>query len=240
MSTRIAMIGGHGKIALLATRLLANRGMLVRSVVRSEQQFDTVRDYGGEPVLADLESAETDFDALLDDVDVVIWAAGAGGGDPARTRAVDLEAAKRMIDAAIKNSVRDFLMVSYRGAGPSHGVDPEHPMWQYAEAKAQTDAALRSSSLDWVIVAPSALTLETARGTIDADITVPDGHGDDAAVDLPADGAPVAREDIAALIGELIEPMVQGRLHHVTISATGGDTPVADVAAGAVQAVRDS
>ncbi|MGO1774009.1 MAG: SDR family oxidoreductase [Agrococcus casei] len=240
MSTRIAMIGGHGKIALIATRLLTEQGMQVRSIVRSAQQFDTVREYGGEPVLADIESAETDFDALLEGADVVIWSAGAGGGDPARTRAVDLEAAKRMIDAAIKNSVRDFLMVSYRGAGPSHGLDPEHPMWQYAEAKSQADAALRSSSLDWVIVAPAALTLETGRGTISADITVPDGHGDDAAVDLPADGTPVAREDVAALIAQLIEPMVQGRLHHATVSASGGDTAVADVAAAAVQAVRDS
>lgn len=240
MATRIALIGGHGKIALLLTRLLADRGMTVRSIVRSADQFEAVTDFGGEPVLADIADEATDLDDLLGDSDLVIWAAGAGGGDPERTRAVDLDGAKRMIDASVKNNIRDFLMISYKGAGPQHGVDADSDFWHYAEAKAKADAALRSSPLDWVIVSPTALTLATGSGTLDAVITVPDGQGYDRAVELPADGAPIARADVAALIAALIEPMVQGRLHHVTISATGGDTPVAEVAAAAVRAVRDS
>lgn len=240
MATRIALFGGHGKVALLATRMLAERGEHVTSVVRSADQFDVVRDYGGHPLLLDVESSDSNLDAVLADTDLVIWSAGAGGGDPERTRAVDLEGAKKVVDAAVKNNVRDFLMVSYKGAGARHGVAADSPFWPYAEAKAQADAALRSSPLDWVIVAPTRLTLGTGVGTIATEITVPDARGFDPAVELSSDGAPVAREDVAALIADFIEPMVQGRLHHVTVCVTGGDIPIADATANAIRAVRDA
>lgn len=240
MGTRVALFGGHGKIALLATRMLAERGNHVISVVRSEDQFSAVREYGGHPVLVDVESPEPDLDAVLAEADLVIWSAGAGGGDPARTRAVDLDGARHVIDAAVKHNIRDFLMVSYKGAGARHGVAPDDPFWHYAEAKAQADAALRSSPLDWVIVAPTQLTLATGTGAVGVEVTVPDSRGFDPAVELPASGAPVAREDVASLIAEFVEPMVQGRLHHVTVCVTGGDVPIADVTAQAIRAVRDA
>lgn len=240
MTTRIALIGGHGKIALLATEQLAQAGYEVRSVIRDAKQSDTIREHGGDPFVADIEQPDVDYDAMLDDVDLVIWSAGAGGGSPERTKAVDLEAAERTIEAAVKHGIRDFMMVSYKGARPDHGVAPDNPFWHYAEAKAEADAKLRSSQLDWVIVAPTSLTLETGKGQIAAEITVQDSTGLDPAVRLESGGEPIARADVATLIAGLVPPMVQGRVHHVTVSATGGTTPIEDVVADTVQAVRNA
>ena len=70
-------------------------------------------------------SRQLDTDALADLLaghDAVVFAAGAGGGNPARTYAVDRDAAIRVIDAAAQAGVKRFVMVSYFGAGPEHGV----------------------------------------------------------------------------------------------------------------------
>ncbi|WP_293694394.1 SDR family oxidoreductase [uncultured Agrococcus sp.] len=238
--THIALFGGHGKIALLATEQLTQAGYTVRSVIRDAAQSDAIRERGAEPFVADIEEPDADFAAILDGIDLVIWSAGAGGGNPARTRAVDLEAAKRAIDAAVKHGVRDFLNVSYKGARPDHGIDRDNPFWHYAEAKAKSDAALRASELDWVILAPTTLTLETGAGSVDAEITVQDDSGFDAALRIDSGGTPIAREDVATLVAQLVPAMVEGRVHHVTVSATGGTTPISDVVAATVEAVRDA
>jgi uncharacterized protein YbjT (DUF2867 family) len=59
-------------------------------------------------------------------------------------------------------------MVSYFGAGPDHGVPQDNPFHAYAEAKSQADAHLEGTDLGWTILRPSALTLETATGHIEA------------------------------------------------------------------------
>ena len=60
-----------------------------------------------------------------------------------------------------------YVMVSYLGAGPDHGVDPSNPFHAYAEAKAAADEHLRGTDLDWTILGPSGLTLEEPTGRID-------------------------------------------------------------------------
>ena len=94
-------------------------------------------------------------------------AAGAGGANPGRTYAVDRDAAIRSMDAALRAGVRRYVMVSYFGAGPDHGIPQDDPFHAYAQAKAAADAHLRSSGLDWTILGPATLTLEKPTGTID-------------------------------------------------------------------------
>ena len=156
---RILLIGGHGKVALLLEPLLAAAGHTVTAVIRTADQEAEVAAAGAVPLVADV--ARFDLDQLTNLVsgnDVVIWSAGAGGGDAARTMAVDRDAAIRSIDAAVGAGVRRYIMVSYFGAGPDHGVDSDDPFFAYAEAKAAADAHLRASGLDATIVAPSRLT----------------------------------------------------------------------------------
>jgi nucleoside-diphosphate-sugar epimerase len=155
----IIVIGGHGKVALLLARILTRAErpgkVEVSSVFRNPDHSDEVAATGAEPVRADIEQLDTHALAeLLAGHDAVVFSARAGGGNPARTYAVDRDAAIRVIDAAAQAGAKRFVMVSYFGAGPGHGVPPDDPFFPYAEAKAAADEHLRASDLG-----PSRLTV---------------------------------------------------------------------------------
>jgi uncharacterized protein YbjT (DUF2867 family) len=207
--TRIVVIGGHGKVALHLARILTERGDGVTSVFRKPDHAEDVAATGATPVVADIETLDTDALAeLLAGHDAVVFSAGAGGGNPARTYAVDRDAAIRVIDAAGQAGVRRFVMVSYFGAGPDHGVAEDNPFFHYAEAKAAADAHLRASDLDWTVLGPGRLTLEPATGRI--------------AVGAAGE---VSREDVALVAAAVLsDDATIGR----TIEFNNGDLPIAE------------
>jgi uncharacterized protein YbjT (DUF2867 family) len=211
---RIIVIGGHGKIALQLARILTDRGDEVTSVFRNPDHFDEVAATGATPVVADIEHLDTNALAdVLTGHDAVVFSAGAGGGNPARTYAVDRDAAIRVIDAAGQAGVRRFVMVSYFGAGPDHGVPQDDPFFAYAEAKAAADAHLRASELDWTVLGPGRLTLEPGTGRIVAG----QGTGE------------VSRADVAQVVAAaLANDSTIGR----TIEFNNGDIPIAVALAG--------
>lgn len=93
----------------------------------------------------------------------MVFSAGAGGGKPDRTKAVDHKGAVRAIDAAVQAGVTRFIMVSFATALVSKDtVDPEEPFYTYAKAKVDADEHLRSTDLDYTILGPGKLTLEPA------------------------------------------------------------------------------
>ena len=215
---RVIVIGGHGKVALELSRILTERGDEVSSVFRNPEHADDVAASGAQPVVADVERLDTDaLAALLTGNDAVVFSAGAGGGDPARTYAVDRDAAIRVIDAAARAAVKRFVMVSYYVAGPDHGVPEGDPFFAYAEAKAAADAHLRASDLDWTVLGPGRLTLEPATGRIE----VRGEHG-------PQKDS-VSRADVALVVGAALHDDSTIRR---TIDFNNGDEPVATAISG--------
>jgi uncharacterized protein YbjT (DUF2867 family) len=210
--SHIVIIGGHGKVALHLARILSQRGDEALSVIRNPAHTDDVAEAGATPVVADIEDLDTDaLSDLLDGHDAVVFTAGAGGGDPARTYSVDRDAAIRIIDAAAQAGVKRFVMVSYFGAGAEHGVSEDNSFYAYAEAKAAADAHLRASGLDWTVLGPGGLTLDPATGRI--------------TVGPEAADSKVSREDVAQVIAAaLADPSTVGR----TIEFNNGDAPIAD------------
>jgi uncharacterized protein YbjT (DUF2867 family) len=210
--SQIIIFGGHGKIALQLARILTDRGDTVTSVFRNGGHTADVEATGARAIVADMENLGVDELARhIDGHDAVVFSAGAGGGDQARTYAVDRDAAIRVAEAAIGAKVRRFVLVSYFGAGPDHGVDEDNSFFYYAEAKAAADAHLRAADLDWTILGPGTLTLDPATGLI----TV----GPDAA------GGQVSREDVAQVIAAVLAN--DGTIGR-TIEFNNGDTPIAD------------
>ena len=207
---RIVVIGGHGKVALQLAHILSERGDEVTSVFRNPDHADDVAATGAEPVVADIERLDTRGLAdLLAGHDAVVFSAGAGGGNPARTYAVDRDAAIRAIDAAAQAGVRRFVMVSYFGAGPDHGVPQDNPFFPYAEAKAAADTHLRASELDWTVLGPGRLTLEPATGRIA----------------IGQDKGEVSRADVAQVVAATLhDALTIGR----TIEFNNGDVPIAE------------
>ncbi len=218
--SRIAIIGGHGKVALHLARILMDRGDEVTSVFRNPDHADEIAATGAHPAVADIENLDTGALAdLLTGHDTVVFSAGAGGGDPARTYAVDRDAAIRVIDAAGEAGVRRFVMVSYFGAGPDHGVSQDNSFFAYAEAKAAADAHLRASDLDWTVLGPGRLTLEPATGKIAV-------GADDRREGGEASG--VSREDVALVAAAALHDDSTIRR---TIDFNNGDLPIPEALA---------
>ncbi|MCB5274514.1 putative sugar epimerase YhfK [Arthrobacter sp. SO5] len=166
--TRIAIIGGHGKVALELSRILAADGNDVTSFIRNPDHRADVEARGATPVVLDVEHSTTaEIAGALRHHDAVVWSAGAGGGSPERTYTVDRDAAIRSMDAAAEAGVARYIMVSYLGAGPDHGVPADNSFFAYAEAKAAADAHLRASGLDWTILGPGSLTDGPGNGLIE-------------------------------------------------------------------------
>ena len=211
---RIVVIGGHGKVALQLARILSERGDEVTSVFRNPDHSDDVAATGAQPAAADIEQLDTDaLTGLLTGHHAVVFSAGAGGGNPARTYAVDRDAAIRAIDASAQAGVRRFVMVSYFGAGPNHGVPQGDPFFPYAEAKAAADAHLRASDLDWTVLGPGRLTLEPATGRI----AIGKGKGE------------VSRADVALVVAATLHDDSTIRR---TIEFNNGGIPIAEALAG--------
>ena len=168
--TRIAIIGGHGKVALEVARILAADGKDVTSFFRNPDHTEDVAATGATPSVLDVENTTTaELAGALSGHDAVVWSAGAGGGSPERTYAVDRDAAIRSMDAAAEAGVGRYVMVSYFGAGPDHGVPADNSFHAYAEAKAAADEYLRGTGLAWTILGPGALTDTPGSGLIDVD-----------------------------------------------------------------------
>ncbi|OQP80703.1 NAD-dependent dehydratase [Xanthomonas phaseoli pv. syngonii LMG 9055] len=210
--SRVLVIGGHGKVARLLTPLLVQGGHQVTALFSNPAHEDDVIADGATPVVFDIEHAQTDaIAAQLAGHDAVVWSAGAGGGDAARTYAVDRDAAIRSMHAAEQARVRRYVMVSYLGAGLEHGIGPDDGFFAYAPAKAAADAHLRSTTLDWTVLGPGRLTLDPPSGRITRD------PGSD------ADGG-VSRANVAQVIAAaLATPRSIGK----TIGFIDGHTPVA-------------
>ncbi|MGH3561612.1 MAG: SDR family oxidoreductase [Mycobacterium sp.] len=212
---RIVIIGGHGKVALQLSRILTERGDQVSSIFRNPDHAEEVAVTGATPVVADIEQLDTDALAkLLAGHDGVVFSAGAGGGNPARTNAVDRDAAIRTVDAAGRAGVRRFVMVSYFGARPDHGVPADDPFFPYAEAKAAADAHLRASDLDWTVLGPSRLTLEPATGRIALGATTE-----------KAVKAEVSRANVALVLAACL---VDDSTVHRTLEFNDGAVPIAE------------
>lgn len=225
---RIAIIGGHGKIALLLGPLLS--GHEVTGVIRNPDQASDLEAAGLHPAVADVETMSTQqLTELLQGQDLVVWSAGAGGGSPERTYAVDRDAAIRSMDAAQEAGVGRYLMVSYLGAGLEHGVPQDNPFYAYAQAKAEADEHLRRSQLDWTIIAPGHLGTGDPTGRIEV---LGDGTGPRQIEGT--EGRDVPRADVAGVLAAAID---RSDLTGRTIEFLSGDTPVEEaldtVAAGA-------
>lgn len=210
----IVVIGGHGKIALLLARELTGRGDAVTSVIRNADQAEDIRAAGATPLVLDIEQAYgPELEPALSGFDAVVFSAGAGGGNPDRTYAVDRDAAIRIMNASLAAGVRRFVMVSFATADTQYLKGLDDPFYPYQAAKIAADEHLRKSALDWTILGPGALTLEPATGRV-----TPLEH--------PVTGdMQTSRANVALAITEaLAQPETIGK----TLNFCDGELPIAE------------
>lgn len=213
----VAVIGGHGQIALHLLRLLAEREDRARGVIRNPDHAADLEAAGAEPVICDLEQdPSAALAAAIMGAEAVVFAAGAGpGSGPARKQTVDLDGAIKLIDACRKAKVARYVMISAMGAGRELDSLPE-AMRPYYAAKRAADEAVRGSGLKFTVVRPGRLTDDPATSLIEIAPT------------LTRSGE-IARADVAAaVLNCLDEPGTNGK----TFDVLAGETPIVEAICG--------
>lgn len=185
---KIVIAGGHGQIAMHLHPILKKRGHSVKGLIRKPEQSNDLRQAGAEPVIVDIEKADDISDAV-GKADAVVFAAGAGAGSGAERKwTVDRDGAIKLIQAAKKNGINRYIMISAMGLDTPRGNE----VFQvYQRAKAEADQALRKSGLDYTIIKPGRLTNDPATGKITIGENLKSGE--------------IPRQDVANVIAEVLE-----------------------------------
>jgi len=125
------------------------------AMVRKKSQKAQLESQGIATVMGDLSK---DVSNTTQGIDKVIFAAGSGGKDVVN---VDQEGAKKLIDAAKKEHIDKFVMLSSMGAD-----NPRGELKEYLQAKQNADRYLDISGLTFTIVRPGALNKKEGKGKI--------------------------------------------------------------------------
>ena len=218
--TRIAIVGGHGKIARLLIPVLVDGGHQPVALVRNPDHTTELQELGAEVVLLDIEASDDDdFAQAFTGADAVVFAAGGGGdGNIERKKTVDLGGSLKSIAGATSAGVRRFVQISAISVDEPLADDVEDSWKAYVEAKREADVVLRASDLDWTIIRPGGLTDDDPTGQV--------------TIAEKVDRGQIPRADVAAVIAAVLDdPATHGKQWEVV----GGSTPIADAIAGAVR-----
>ncbi|WP_119066023.1 SDR family oxidoreductase [Rubrobacter indicoceani] len=212
---KVVIAGAAGQIGSITVRLLVDAGHEVRGLARKDGQLELLGGMNAEPYRLDLEADGSDAVAeAVRGADAIIFAAGAGpGSGDARKETMDYGGAVKLIEAADREDVRRYVLVSSMGYADPGGSGK---MENYALAKLKADVALQTSDLDYTIVRPGRLSDDDPTDRIDA------------AVQLGRYGE-IPRADVAATLVAVLESENTTRRAFEVLS---GDKSVKDAVAG--------
>jgi uncharacterized protein YbjT (DUF2867 family) len=160
----ILVIGANGSTGQIICNLLQDSpSYRPVAMIRGESQKEHFEKRNIRTVLGDLEK---DFEHAFENINRVIFAAGAGGSSSEeKTISIDQEGAKRSVALAKKYHIQKFVMLSSMGA---EYPDKESKIYNYLKAKHSADEYLKNSGVDFTIVRPGNLTDKEGEGKIQA------------------------------------------------------------------------
>jgi uncharacterized protein YbjT (DUF2867 family) len=148
----ILVAGGTGTLGTLVVQRLSERGLGVRVLTRDPARAahlpDTVQTLTG-----DLQDPSAVAEAVRGCDTVVSAVHGFVGPGKPSPEAIDRDANRALIQAAVTAGVQHLMLVSVLGAAP------DHPMSLH-RAKYSAEQALQTSGLSWTVIRPTAY-LET-------------------------------------------------------------------------------
>lgn len=210
---KVLVAGANGKVGtILCGKMWASSRFSPVALIRKESQQLKFTALGVPSVVGDLEKGVLSY---LSGLDAVVFTAGSGAATgPDKTTAVDQEAAIRLMDDCVMAGVRRFVMISAIGADPQSESDR---IRHYLRAKGVADEYLRSSGLDFTILAPGTLLNDRGSGRIEA------------AVNLGCRGF-LPREDLAHSV---LEALANYNTVGKTIQIIGGNQKIKEAIAEA-------
>lgn len=156
---KVLVIGAHGKVAQYVADIVSESLIIDEvAMIRNSEQIGFFEERGIETVLLDLAKATIDELAdAMQEVDAVLFSAGAGGKGLDKTIKIDLDGAIKAMTAAEQANVQRFVMVSTFRTGREE-ISKENDLQIYTIAKHYADEWLRHrTKLDWTIVHPGIL-----------------------------------------------------------------------------------
>ncbi|KDR78216.1 hypothetical protein GALMADRAFT_245273 [Galerina marginata CBS 339.88] len=226
MSKKVIIVGGHGNVSLLLTKLLTQTHS-VTSIIRDAAQEQDIKDVSATPLVLSLEDDSVDvFSKAFRGYDVVYFTAGAGSkGGEERTKKVDYEGAVKVFDAleGVEGPKPRLILVSAIDIRDPNKI-PQHyneediavsnrvrkaiPAYMHWKYEADKDLVNRTA-FKWIILRPGGLNNNPGVGTADIGRT----HL----------GKTVSRADVAKALACLLDREDAAGL---AIDFVGGDTPI--------------
>ena len=165
---KVFVIGANGKVARHFAEFIKDDSSIEEiAMIRKAEQADFFEKKGMKTVLLDLvKDSIEDLAKAMEDVDVVIFSAGAGGSGLDKTILVDLDGAIKAMTAAEQAGIKRFVMVSTFQTG-REAMAKENDLQIYTIAKNYADEWLKNrTQLDWTIVHPGILVDSPGTGQV--------------------------------------------------------------------------
>lgn len=216
---KILLIGATGGVGHRLLPMLVANGHSVVGLHRKPEQAQAIAEAGGSPLLGDIiDMSVDDLVSAAEGCEAIIFSAGAAGSGLDRTTAIDGDGPIKVIEAARRQGVSRFYLVSAFPEAGRRG-DRNDRFEHYMAEKKRADVAVAQSELDWVIVRPGTLLHKEGNGRVALGLAVNYGN--------------VARGNVARVIASLIEePSIKREI----LEVVDGDVAVDDAVAKLVRA----
>ncbi|MCM3135637.1 SDR family oxidoreductase [Paenibacillus polysaccharolyticus] len=207
----VLVIGANGQIGKHLVEQLAQEGKhQVTAMIRKPEQVDALKELGAQVVMGDLEGTVDELAEAMKDQNAIVFTAGSGGSTgPDKTLLIDLDGAVKTMEAAEKQGISRYILVSAYGAD-QRSKWPEE-IKPYYVAKHFADRALFASDLNYTIIRPGGLKNEPGTGKV--------------AVGTDLKPGSVAREDVARVIAASLQ---EEKTYRRAFDLIAGDHSVSD------------
>ncbi|WP_339833699.1 SDR family oxidoreductase [Paenibacillus sp. FSL R7-0272] len=207
----VLVIGANGQIGKHLVEQLAQEGKhQVTAMIRKPEQADALKELGAQVVMGDLEDTVDEIAEAMKDQNAIVFTAGSGGSTgPDKTLLIDLDGAVKTMEAAEKQGISRYILVSAYGAD-QRSKWPEE-IKPYYVAKHFADRALFASDLNYTIIRPGGLKNEPGTGRV--------------AVGTDLKPGSIAREDVARVIAASLQ---EEKTYRMAFDLIAGDHAVSD------------
>lgn len=207
----VLVIGANGQIGKHLVEQLAQEGKhQVTAMIRKPEQADALKELGAQVVMGDLEGTVDELAEAMKDQNAIVFTAGSGGSTgPDKTLLIDLDGAVKTMEAAEKQGISRYILVSAYGAD-QRSKWPEE-IKPYYVAKHFADRALFASDLNYTIIRPGGLKNEPGTGKV--------------AVGTDLKPGSIAREDVARVIAASLQ---EEKTYRMAFDLIAGDHAVSD------------
>lgn len=158
MPDRVLVTGAAGFVGSHIARAFVEAGYEVRCGVRASSSTRWISNLPVERVPLDMTGRAEDFSRAVENVDLVVHAAGITRARRAEDyHAVNAEGTQKLAAAALGAGVRRFVLISSLAARGPDGRD--HPESAYGRSKLEAEARLRSlgGEMEAVVLRPAAV-----------------------------------------------------------------------------------